>query len=196
MATRGRPPKDEMSRKSEPVSIRLTPRLRARLEEERKNATPERTFSQEIEFRLRRSFEDPEQPVKDRFGGPTPYLFFLIIANQLITLERFTGERWWRDPYTHRQARVLLGTFMDWFKPAGRPRTPSRFIPIGIPLGQHLAEREMANVESTLLDPNPPIGWNWGGMTVTEWRKAAELFKSRMTSNPLKKLYSIGRTKK
>ena len=191
---RGRPPGDPRNTKSIHVGLRITPLLHDRLLAAAKER--ERSVSEEINLRLRRSFEDPEQPIKDRFGGPTPYWFFLIIANQLRTLERFTGERWWQDPYTHRQAKILFQTFIDCFKPAGRARRPSRFSRIEEPLGRHLAERELANIEATLLDPNPPIGVNWGGMLVTEWREVAELFNRKLKSSPLTKLYGIERTKK
>jgi len=192
----GRPKKDEASKRTAQLSIRIPASLRARLEAACQQSETTHSLSTEIELRLRRSFEDPEQPVKDRFGGPTSYWLFLVIANQVRTLERFTEGRWWRDPYTHWQMKVLINTMLDCFKPFGRARTPRKFMSMGEPLGQHLARREFANIEATLLDSDPPIAGNWGGMTITEWRQAAELFKDKLKQSPLAQLYGIERTKK
>jgi TraY domain len=196
MARRGPQPKDVANTKSVHVGFRMTPQLHELLVEEAQKAG--RSLSQEIDFRLRRSFEfeGPHQQLKDRFGGETTYWVFLIAGNLVRRLENFTGERWWRDPYTHRQLKVLMATILDCFKPDGRPRTPTKFVAINEPLGQHLAERELANIESTLFDSNPPIGLNWGGMTVTEWRRAADWFKGKLKKSPLAKLYGIERTEK
>jgi hypothetical protein len=197
MAARlGRPPKAETEKKGAQLSIRIPADLRARLEAARRESATSVSLSHEIETRLRRSFEDREQEVKDRFGGQTNYWLFLIIANRIRVLESFTQDRWWRDPYTHQQVKILITTMFDFFKPAGQARKPRAFAAITEPLGRHLAEREMANIEATLLDPNPPIDWHWGGMTVTEWRQAAEWFKSKLKQSPLAKLYGIERPRK
>ena len=185
MARPGPRPKDAASKKSVHVGLRITPRLHERLSAEAEKS--ECSLSHEIEVRLRRSLEDPEQEIKVRFGGPTSYWLFLIIANLVRRLESYTQDRWWRDAYTHRQMKILVNTLLDRGKPAGRARTPTKFMPIGEPLGQHLAERELDNVGATLLDPDPPVGWNWGGMTVTEWRKAAEVFKGKLNLERPKK---------
>jgi hypothetical protein len=193
---RGRPPKPATEKTAAHAGVRLTTPLYEQLAAAAQAAS--RTLSEEIEFRLRRSFEGPDQQLKDRFGGETTYWLFLIAGNLVRHLESFTGERWWRDAYTHRQMKILITAMLDCFKPAGRTRTPSDFANIGKPLGQHLAERELANVEATLLTSksDEPIGWNWGGMGVTEWRRAAERFAGKLTQSPLAKLYGIERTKK
>jgi hypothetical protein len=210
MAKIGRPPIDEATRKDSHLSIRISNSLRERLEIACKEE--DRTISQEVELRLQRSFEEPTQPIRERLGGPTTYWLFLIMGNQIRILENnFTGERWWRDPYTHRQAKTLINSMMDFFKPTGRVRTPRRFMGIDQSLGQHLAEREMANIESTLLYNDPPIeqaqlpgniraerwgGIVWGGMTIGDWREAAKLFKGKLKQSPLAKLYGIERSGK
>jgi hypothetical protein len=63
---RGRPPKDEPERKSDHISFRARPGLRARLIAAAEKS--ERTVSQEIEHRLERSFERDEllQVYRDR----------------------------------------------------------------------------------------------------------------------------------
>jgi hypothetical protein len=193
MAKPGPQPKDAANRKSVHVGLRMTPQLHDLLLEEAEKVG--RSLSREIDFRLRRSFEGPDQQIKDRFGGETTYWVFLIVGNLVRRLENYTGQRWWRDPYTHRQLKVLIATILDCFKPDGRPRTPAQFATLNEPLGQHVAERELANIESTLLDSNPPLGWHWGGMTVTEWRRAADWFKGKLKKSPLAKLYGIERPK-
>ena len=177
----GRPKKDEAERRSAQLSIRIPASLRKRLDAARLEAETPRSLSQEIEYRLRRSFEDPEQKVKERFGSLSLYWLFRVAGNLIRNLERFTGEPWWRNPYTHQETKRLINWLLDRGKPAGRATTPRRFAAMGKSLGQHLAEREFVNIQVTLLDPDPPIGWNWGGMTVTEWREAAEVFKGKLS---------------
>jgi hypothetical protein len=186
MAKPGPRPKAAADKKSVHVGLRITPQLHQLLLAEAQKS--ERSLSHEIEYRLRRSFEqgdEDEQKFRERFGGPTSYWVLLITGNLIRRLERFTGERWWRDPYTHWQMRVLIKSVLDRFKPVGLPRTPRRFAAIGQPLGEHLAEHEFDNIEHTLVDPDPPIGWNWGGMTITEWRQAADVFKHKFTQSKL-----------
>src|SRR4051794_38467950 len=107
--TRGRPPKDEASRKSEPVSIRISRGLRGRLEEERTKAVPERSLSQEVELRLRESF-DLDKTVKQLLGGPEHYWLMRIIAQQIAVIEHQTGRAFRKDRYTFDQVKGCIET--------------------------------------------------------------------------------------
>jgi hypothetical protein len=210
MAKMGRPSVDEAIRKNSHLSVRVSDSLRERLEIACRQS--ERTLSQEIEARLRLSFEENQKRV-DAFGGPTNYWLFRIIANQIRTVERLANpkeqvRRWWEDPYTFKQVKILIDTFFDCFKPSGRAVTPRRFLAMGEPLGQNLANREMANIEAASmegarLDEYPEGTQGLPAGTVTSpWPRAAEWFAAagplvtKLKKSPLTKLYGIERTKK
>jgi predicted DNA-binding protein len=120
---RGRPPKSEATRKSEPVSIRLTPELRARLDEERMSDKPSRTLSQEIEMRIEESFYFDNR-LKQLLGGADYYYFLLrILAQQIAFIEHQTGRRFVEDPFAFDQVKAAIDTILDHFKPPG-PLSP------------------------------------------------------------------------
>jgi len=126
MAKRGRPLKDEASRKSEPVSIRLTPELRSRLEAERMSADPERTLSQEIDQRIRESF-DLDKSIKKELGGADRYYWLLrLVAQDIVFLEHQTGRRFMEDRFTFDQVIAAINTILDHFKPPGASSPPER----------------------------------------------------------------------
>jgi hypothetical protein len=126
MAKRGRPLKDEASRKSEPVSIRLTPELRARLESDRLREIPPRTLSQEIDQRIRESF-DLEKSIKKELGGADRYYWLLrLFAEDIRFIEDQTGQRFVEDRFTFDQVRAVINTFLDHFKPPGASLPPER----------------------------------------------------------------------
>jgi hypothetical protein len=132
MATRGRPPKPEASRKSEPVSIRLTSELRARLEAERTIADPPRTLSQEIEQRIRESFDFDKSIQKLLGGNDYHYWLLRIIAQQMVLLEYHTGRQFVKDRYTFNQVKLTINTILDCLKPAGRPAAPESLTKSGL----------------------------------------------------------------
>jgi hypothetical protein len=126
MAKRGRPLKDEASRKSEPVSIRLTPELRSRLEAERMSADPERTLSQEIDQRIRESF-DLDKSIKKELGGADRYYWLLrLVAQDIVFLEHQTGRRFMEDRFTFDQVIAAINTILDHFKPPEASSPPER----------------------------------------------------------------------
>ena len=90
MATVGRPRKDEDSRKSAHLSIRISAKVRAALDEARRQPEGKRSLSQEIELRLLQSFEMDEQ-IKKRFGGNHTYLHFAnSTAERIRSIETST----------------------------------------------------------------------------------------------------------
>jgi hypothetical protein len=123
MAQRGRPPKDEASRKSEPVSIRLTPDLRARLEAERRDADPERTLSQEIELRIRESF-DFDKTKQQLLGGNDHYWLMRLLAEQIASIEFQTAHYFLDDKFTFDQVKTAIITVVDHFDPPGVSLAP------------------------------------------------------------------------
>jgi hypothetical protein len=67
---------------------------------------------------------------------------------------------------------------------------------IGEPLGQHLANRQIDNIKTAGMAPDPQPKGNWGGMLVTEMWEAAGAFAGKFEKSPPKKLYGIERIKK
>ena len=113
MAKRGRPLKDEASRKSEPVSIRLTQELYSRLEAERMSADPERTLSQEIDQRIRESF-DLDKSIKKELGGADRYYWLLrLVAQDIVFLEHQTGRGFMENRFTFDQVIAVINTILD-----------------------------------------------------------------------------------
>src|SRR3981081_845005 len=102
MANRGRPPKDEASRRSVALGIRMTRELRERLDAARRTDEVERSLNQEIELRLRQSFES-EQRIEERFHGYRIYSLMQFIAYQIEFLEQVTGRSCWEDVALYEQ---------------------------------------------------------------------------------------------
>jgi hypothetical protein len=147
---RGRPAKDEASRKSEPVSIRLTPDLRTRLESERLSADPQRTLSQEIELRIRESF-DLDKSIKQLLGGADHYWLIRILAQQIVVIEHQTARHFWEDRFTFDLVKASTNTILDHFEPAGASSLPERLSLLDASaikgLGKQLALLALASLE-------------------------------------------------
>ena len=146
MATkRGRPSKPTAEKKTAHAGFRLAAPLYERLVAAA--AADSRTLSQEIEARLRLSF-DKDQKEVDRFGGQTNYWLLRIIAHQIPIVEKLAHpeaprenppSRWWEDPYTFQQVKILIDTLFDCFRPNGQAITPRFHAGSDKPLGQRLA---------------------------------------------------------
>jgi hypothetical protein len=132
MPKRGRPSISETLRKGAPVGIRLAPELRARLEVERTSADPPRTLSQEIELRIRESFDLDKSMQKLLGGNDYHYWLLRIIAEKIACLEYQTGRRFVKDRYTFDQVKLLINTILDRFKPAGRAVAPKQLTKSGL----------------------------------------------------------------
>ena len=126
MGKRGPKPKDPSVNKSRPVSIRLTPALKERLELERK--IEGRPLSQEIELRLRQSFE-AEQKLEERFHGRRIYKVMQLIADQIEYLEKVFGRSCWEDPFLFDQVVISVKTILGYLRPKGRKLLPEEFSP-------------------------------------------------------------------
>jgi hypothetical protein len=207
---RGRPPKPTAEKKTAHAGVRLAAPLYERLVAAA--AANRRTLSQEIEARLRASFEEDK-----KFGGPTNYWVLRIIAHQILTLERLAHpedprdrepRRWWQDPFTFRQVKILIDTVFDCFKPNGRAITPHSHARIDKPLGERLALREIANVEAASMEGTPLDGYpehTQGlppGTLTSPWPRAGQWFAAagplviKLKRSPLAELYNIERIKK
>jgi hypothetical protein len=124
MSNRGRPRKPEAVRKSEPVSIRLTPELRARLEAERTEADPPLTLSQVIEARLRESFE-LDNPIQKSLGGSDYHYWLLrIIAEVILRIEQHCRRQFVNDQFTFEHVKLGINTVLDRVGPQGIASPP------------------------------------------------------------------------
>lgn len=150
MARRGRRPKDAGSRKSVALSVRVTPSLHAQLD--KACARAGRTISQEIEIRLRSSFDRAE------FGGPTNYWLFRLIARGIGEIEGKSGHRWFADRYTFDECRELLVEAWDRCRPRGRKRAPNA-LKDEQSLGRRIAMSVLAQLQRQLE------GWDLGADT-------------------------------
>jgi hypothetical protein len=124
MARRGRPSKPEADRKSEPISIRLTPGLRDRLEKERTKVEPPQTLSQEIEARIRESFE-LDGSIHQFLGGYDYHYWLLrVIAELIVLIEHELGRKFVNDRFTFDQVKLAINTILDRFEPGGISSPP------------------------------------------------------------------------
>jgi hypothetical protein len=129
------------------MSIRLTPALRRRLDEERKKEEPSRSMTQEIETRLRLSFEEMQRR-QDALGGPTNYWLALSIAAGINAIEREMGARWFEDRKVFDECGIFISEFLSHFRPTKskkRPRAkPVRLGNLVLPPPSHSPGRRAA----------------------------------------------------
>ena len=129
MAVRGRPRKDEATKKSAPLGVRVSPALKQQLEDAAKESG--RPLSQEIEVRLRLSFGE-QQRRQDEFGGPFNYWLFRTICDRIRSMElsvdgKIEGEpssRWWQNRYTFDECVDLISALIAMFRPKQRKLIP------------------------------------------------------------------------
>ena len=122
MARRGRPPRGEHRDVRERVSVRMTTELKGRLEAEARKS--DRSLTQEVESRLRDSFEKDDRVTRE-FAGDRETLGLLRLIGQAVrVLQAETGQTWIKDRYTFDQVRRAVPALLDSFKPAGESRLP------------------------------------------------------------------------
>lgn len=159
MGKRGRPPKDEASKRGVQVSFRVTQELRGRLEAARAEGEPKRSLSQEIELRLRRSFE-LDREIKERFGGPSLYWIFRIIADDIRIIETLADAKWFESRFAYDEIKCYLEVVLGRLRrPRGRYRLPRQWVmserhfPPGA-WGRGVARQSLFMLETALRDPN------------------------------------------
>lgn len=135
MAKRGRKPQGEYANKIATISTRVTADLRQALQQARDESG--RSLSQEIESRLRRSF-DIETNIMDAFGDRRTYAFFRSMGAVVGTLynpedpDRF----WLDDPYQFEQATRAIKGVLAALRPDGQTelQTDSELLKAGAEL--------------------------------------------------------------
>lgn len=101
------------------LSVRVAPELHQRLA----RVAGGRTISQEIERRLRQSFE-ADAEIKSRFGSMFLYQLFRLLAVNIDSIEAQTLGLFPRDRFTYDTVRHCLDTWLDYMRPRGRARVP------------------------------------------------------------------------
>jgi hypothetical protein len=84
---------------------------------------PPRTLTQEIEFRLLRSFSEPDH-LEKLLGGRTAESLFVVLANRLQAIQAESGRSWWEDRWTHEKCLEFMTAFFNEFRPKGRKIEP------------------------------------------------------------------------
>ena len=164
----GRPPKDSANKRDARLSVRISTALRNKLEDVQREADDERSLSEEVELRLRESFE-MDREIEKRFGGPATARLLEMIAERVVSIETSTGGteepggparlRWFNDRFTYDQVRSMIDVIFDHFKPGGRRTIPKtmRWHPSLRKdvenLGRHSALLALACLESAKNDP-------------------------------------------
>jgi hypothetical protein len=127
--------------------------LRARLEEERKNTAPEpeRTLSQEIELRIRESF-DFDKSKWQLLGGTRHYWLVRLVADVIVQTEYQTGRRFLSDRFTFDLVKNAIATVLDHSRPAGMSAPPEHLIALlgeeaTKTLGKNIALLALAAIE-------------------------------------------------
>jgi hypothetical protein len=115
MGKRGPAPKGEYANKSAVLSTRITSDLKNSLASAAKSSG--RSLSQEIEYRLRRSF-DEDRNIFDLFGGRQLYAIFRIIP-RLAELHGARRDDWLHDPYLFDQTLRSVNAVLEQFRPHG-----------------------------------------------------------------------------
>ncbi len=106
----------------ERLSVRMTPWLKDRLETEAR--AHKRSLTQELESRLRTTFEEDDS-IRREFAGDRETLGLLRLIGQTVDMvQAETGQTWIADRYTFDQVRRAVPAVLDSFRPAGEGRIP------------------------------------------------------------------------
>lgn len=118
MAERGRKPKGNYKQKTQVFSSRIRADTKAALEEAAKNSG--QSLSQEIEYRLRRSF-DEDKGMIERLGGRENYAVLRLIGSVMGVMFNAAGSAgcWLHDPYLFEQLVKTVGVVLQELRPPG-----------------------------------------------------------------------------
>jgi hypothetical protein len=121
MAERGRPRQGEYRRKTQMLAARVKPETRARLRDAA--AESRRSITQELEYRLIRSF-DEDVTMFERFGGRRNYALMRLIAaamDQALSISHPLDRNpdWSADPFKYDQFVRVVRYLLEEFRPPG-----------------------------------------------------------------------------
>ena len=123
---RGRPPL-----KGQPKRSSFNTRIRTELKERLESAAGDagRSLSEEIEFRLERSFREDDARVQE-FGGRWAYELFRLLAAAARNVSARMGEDWLENEQAYDQVRLAIGVIM-----LSQPFRPRPVVGYGVPEG-------------------------------------------------------------
>ena len=130
---RGPAPRGPFTGKRKTLTTRITEGTREQLEAAAE--ATDRSLSQEIEFRLERSFltDEARRDREERaYGGAHTHALLRLFGDTIKGIEMQTSGSWTEDQYTFDQVRLGIQTFLDALRPTetdnDRPRMVDRFV--------------------------------------------------------------------
>jgi hypothetical protein len=141
--------------KSVILNARVTPHIRELLERAARRSG--RTLSAETDFQLQRA-------LSDMTSGST-YAIMTTIGRSIESLVKFkpgqkvatkpTGEGWLKDPYLFEQARQIVLTAFEFFRPGPAPTLSEQYEQGGQRQGQFTLEATLREMQ--LVDASKPF---------------------------------------
>ena len=113
-AKRGRKPQGAYSDKSAVLTTRITKELRAKLEGARMEHPRTWSLSQEVEDRLRKSF-DEESIAEQKFGDRETYAIARLIAEVMNQVQMLTQRHWASSAFTVDACAQAIGNVLRAF---------------------------------------------------------------------------------
>jgi hypothetical protein len=118
---KGPAPKGEYAGKSSVFSTRIRPDLRKNLEKAANQSG--RSISQEVEYRLRRSFIEDER-IAEAFGDRETYRLMRMLADAVHFAEVRLKQRWLDDPETFQTAITAMSQMLRAVAPEDSDSDP------------------------------------------------------------------------
>ncbi len=132
---RGPRPRGPYADKRKTLTTRITNKTRENLDAAAK--ATDRSLSQEIEFRLERSFLQDEadervrettlEVIYDSFGGEKTFRVMSLLASMVQVVEQRTGKSYFEDPDTNIKANNMISEAINRYGPAKTDEVPSAF---------------------------------------------------------------------
>ena len=114
-AKRGRKPQGPYADKTSTIATRVSTDLRDKLDRARQEHPRTWSLSQEIEHRLRLSFDEDEQ-IKNLFGSIETYAVARLFAEILNQVEGMTHRHWAEDGFTVLAASQAINDVLIEFR--------------------------------------------------------------------------------
>jgi len=152
-----RPRKDNAAKRGKVLTTRVDEALHDSL---RKASTEgARTISQEIQMRLRTSF-NTDAAIEAQFGSPFVYVTARMVAEDLNTIAAIAGGDWFQNRFAFDEAKAYLQMLLGAFRaPPGIRQVPDSLkpfyerAPAGSSLGRYLAKTQLLMLDLARRDP-------------------------------------------
>jgi len=166
MAKRGAKPKGEYAGKSGVLSTRIRQDTRDALQSAKNQSG--RSLSQEIEYRLRRSFDEDEN-IKDKFGTRQNYTVMRALSHLARSMKNPDLSRkekkdpdteshdWLSDPYTFECAFETMLIYLSSIRPEGDVIEPKNQANNGQSWDQTRAVLRVLTFAGAVRDADPSI---------------------------------------